>query len=505
MGPFTTTLQRIPKEVGSDVWTSDRRGKLVALVEWLYGETDVSKIEIRYSPSIIARSECELFGISSPRFALRARIDGYGFINLRRLAVTARQLEASNNPKGFSQILQDCRRSCPSWWIGDSLLREPHWLKEFGDERTMLSVDLAEAYGEKSPGKLTPFVAHLSIGGGLCAQAACFMGLCLSRSSSVVGIAEITRLANDGVQEFNLHGLYPDSIKRFIRNDPALNTQREVEEVEWADDKEKQRIGHALRTYLQNGIPVIVMMSISRMLGRHVGESAVPILQPSEFSVTGNRNEIPLGDFKVLAAPDLATDLNHDYHCVVLVGCTSSHFFINDPATFPFIPVTDDQLFEARPYHREGIDDKTPVPSLKQAPFCVMPLVPADVSVPLMNMDSMPGLLQIAIEEQAVVGSTGIRYGDSYSITRTRFHLIILGGESVSEECGVPDSALEIAASRLGNRWVWVQHIPFPDEKKTTSKSFWFWNASEYSLTRSLMLVVGVGVCDEMSFTVFWP
>ena len=79
----------IEDEVGEDVF-SDGAGKLSLLQEWLYGEK--TPFHPRIAPSIIARSEAELLGISTPRFGIRVYPNDNSFVNIRRRRITGRQI-----------------------------------------------------------------------------------------------------------------------------------------------------------------------------------------------------------------------------------------------------------------------------------------------------------------------------------------------------------------------------------------------------------------------------
>ena len=91
----------IEEEVGEDVYLPGDNSKKLALFEyWLYGR--VSEIDPRLAPSIIARSEAELLGISSPRFAIRVHLQQGSFANIRRRRVTSRQIRMT-----YDEVLAD--------------------------------------------------------------------------------------------------------------------------------------------------------------------------------------------------------------------------------------------------------------------------------------------------------------------------------------------------------------------------------------------------------------
>src|SRR5689334_1535841 len=88
-----TKLNRITQkeaiqEIGNDGWR-----RFCSFSEWLNPGSD-SRIFLRYAPSIIMRSELEVFSISSPRFAIRAYFgpNWSNLVNLRRIAGLCRQV-----------------------------------------------------------------------------------------------------------------------------------------------------------------------------------------------------------------------------------------------------------------------------------------------------------------------------------------------------------------------------------------------------------------------------
>src|SRR6185437_9043786 len=81
---FKLEPEHVEKELGSDQFTR----QLDEIRNFLqFGKRDSV---YRHAPSIIARSEAELFGTSLPRFAVRCHFDAKGsFANLRRNAMFA--------------------------------------------------------------------------------------------------------------------------------------------------------------------------------------------------------------------------------------------------------------------------------------------------------------------------------------------------------------------------------------------------------------------------------
>src|SRR4051812_29793986 len=75
--PFELSIDEVEAQVGD-------LGSLRLLQKRLYGD---APLRFRYAQSVITRTEAEVLGMSSPRFAIRAYLDpaGRSFVNLRRI------------------------------------------------------------------------------------------------------------------------------------------------------------------------------------------------------------------------------------------------------------------------------------------------------------------------------------------------------------------------------------------------------------------------------------
>lgn len=159
---------------------------------------ETGEIEYRPAPSLVVRSELEILGLSMPRFALRAYLDNAhrNFVNARRVP----QLEIQELEWGT----RECRRNWikignieevqpgpgetlvslikGSSCIADSLLQPPE--AEAEDYR-FLTTELGRACGEGCDVDGSPYVKHIRLGGGQCAQAVAFMANTLPRQNSV--------------------------------------------------------------------------------------------------------------------------------------------------------------------------------------------------------------------------------------------------------------------------------------------------------------------------------
>jgi hypothetical protein len=520
-------------ELGSRVIASDETGYVALLRDWLYDRNNASKSRkpprARFAPSIILRSEAELFGVSTPRFAVRIYFGKYGFVNCRRLRQLAEEILFCHQGHGVDPDLK--KRLSAENWIADSLLQPPHDLVT--ERYRFLSVDLARAYGEKGPRVGVPFVTHIRHGGGMCAQASCFMVMALlhKRVNPIGGVADLTvlanreRLAGPVVRKGRL-GLSPrkivDLFRRRVRGVNAhLETVNPNDTEIWPDAY--TRVNIALQSHLCSGFPAIAFVSLSRMFGYQTlhGASADPILIPGVKDYqTKKRNAIPL---KGLQSIDQKKRLAHT---VVVVGWKpdSDEFILNDPATYPFIPATARQLVDARQYRkrtqaerdedkragkkRELSEDMLPGVSL-------ITFTPKSVRLPLLNYLSrrdkelkthkkklfeISGLFDHAEMVQAGGMSTpwGLKYGIHYVDQPVRLIKVSAATEALDMPSLKSDKsdaeAARIAADLVKNQqlrpdWYWVQHIPNADMDDKTLETLWFWKTRDSRTYHSCDLV----------------
>lgn len=499
----------IKEEVGADVFAAGKSdGKLQLLEKWLYGtETPVTP---RLAPSIIARSEAELLGISSPRFAIRVYLGLNSFVNIRRRKITAHQIRKTH-PKEIADALLETKytgegqrvRSDESQvrstnWIADCLLAPPPRLLQ--QRFQILTCTLGADYGEDNIHTATPFVTHISIGGGLCAQAAVFMAICLMEGTEIFGISEITCLAAENRDHFEIHGLKPSTIERFLTKSARLSAQLQcVPNPILKNEREAtiETIRCVLRAYIENRIPILLMLSSSRMQGLSPGEQEPPkdanaIIRSSLKSVEDDLR-LPLGE--ELSYVDSAVidrnDLQNDYHCAVIVGCNSDAtcFLINDPGTMPFVKATVEQLFDARSYknfqadrpNQNQVHHVDPVSETDLGEFQFISVCPKGVNLPL---------LRLATQQPQVGGLINaiqpLRHRMDYTPTSCawpaiRMHLGRWTGTGMDfrSTLVLDDAAIRlVAASGLKtDRWYWVSQITSPDRHQKYSRSFGFWDA----------------------------
>lgn len=328
--------------------------KLAALRRYLLRSiADDFPIRIRYAPSIIVRSEAEMFGLSRPRFAIRAYLGPNCLVNMRRIQAMAATIK-THYPSSVAEQLSAEYRSAITGWIADSLLIPPETAG--ADDRPMiyLSADLWYAFGEPVEGTAAqkkqpiPFVTHLRVGGGMCAQAAAFMALTLAKARRIYGPSELTRLVFSKQDSIPLDGLTCDQLCDLL----SLKEFETNAVCQVVHHRQTRILDVVLRAYIGSEIPVILLVALSRLAGKH-DKCAQPIINRGDPLVSSLVSESHWTG--VLAEYHIN---RNDHHCIVVVGmsqdtgdpCGPSLFSVQDPATLPFLPATAEQLLDARRY-----------------------------------------------------------------------------------------------------------------------------------------------------------
>lgn len=384
---FEVTEAQVEPEVGR---AELRRLRLLS--HWLSQGTkslsneslDEISLCYRSAPSLIARSEAELFGLSMPRFAYRAYLDdgGRSFVNARRIETFCRSVASRLDPDSRSDFLSRLKQRCSC--VADSLLEPPARLSDFHIQ----TVELGRAYGEHQEIWGTPYVMHIEhLGGGMCAQAVCFQATALWEhcAGGIFGVAEITALYDEKQRFMDLSGMSPDACTKYFEN-PKVGLAAQLQQFERLPSRTEvyavEKFSVALRAYAASGIPVILPLDIGRMngIGKVHGTHVFSSL-PNGFREGWKKAH--------RAYP----------HAVLVVGverkltassANDCRFLINDPATLPFVEASASQLAEARTYQvgrtdREGL-----------APLQMISVTPKDVRLSLGASGDHQGLLWIA-------------------------------------------------------------------------------------------------------------
>lgn len=346
-------LQSLVEELGSAEVEN-----LFSLLGWIRGEKlsewrnrsrqrdelfwkTLRDLEPRPAPSIITRSEAELFGLSTPRFAFRITIRDrndnlLGFANLRRISSLKESIGRRLGLDKANDFLTRFHSRCKS--LGDCYLSpSARWPKH-----SVIATPLAESYGEAGPQLGVPFVTHFPIGGGMCAQAVCFQATALMHavSNSVLGVSEVTCLSqatsNHGsprnatcdtsVEILDFSGLKPSGIGQYFQHDmvglqPICQALQVTDKSPIGLGNVLDKYASALAGYVRSGVPVIAAVQMAKLTSSGI------------YDDLGRR---PI-------------DPGPGGHAILIVGCDPEgrRFLVNDPATFPFLEIGIEDLFRS--------------------------------------------------------------------------------------------------------------------------------------------------------------
>ena len=197
--------------------------------------------------------------------------------------------------------------------------------------------------------------------------------------------------------------------------------------------------------------------------------------------------------------------MGNDNHCVVIVGVNDDSVCLNDPATFPFLEATFEQLIDAKAYaapksgdkeigagYRHDLDqeleelereEKTP------GVFQMVSVTPNGVHAPLLNPvkdgeSNDGGLLQVSfdvmqgewLEIGQVVDPESL--GDFFLAYKSTDAARVTDVRPHDNECEFPQLDFDLV-SGLGDGWYWLQQVgDHPTAGGQTCPQLWFWDAS---------------------------
>lgn len=348
----------------------------------------------RSAPSIITRSDCELFGGSYPRFGIRVYLNEKlrSFANIRKLPLVQTAI-----PRNWSARRALAERQIPEVERVDIPWENPHTVSRRGSlvadcvlevpERyrkpgwKILSRELGIPYGEGRPLRGTPYVKGIEFS-GLCAQAVCFMVniLLADEARGVFGISEITALASDrNLEEFLLHGLTIRQICDYFSN-PEVNLEATCQFPMASELVEEEWVATVLDSYLGSGFPVILPVDLNLMLDLGPNADRTPIYEDAEN-----------------AQPTRGTEL----HCVCVLGFNEEEsgksYVFHDPSYRPYsVASANDLTFVMARFPEVGdTDDDSmvvtpPAVSSGRFPVCI-PVTAPDVKLPLAHKGTYRG------------------------------------------------------------------------------------------------------------------
>ncbi len=301
-----------------------------------------------------------MLGLSDPRFAWRVRFQqkggGYfGLVNVRRLRRILPQLNsvrAIREPRRLSSIA-DSYLSIPKIYQTNSwhVLGLPSQILRHLGEHDAPPQDVPV---------LVPYLRQLDvIGGGLCAQACCFMATMFTYHivTSVVSLPEITILARPSAtrtpyEDFPLGGLTATEVCHYFRA-PRIGMWAETQYFNYNRVRYKEReshfsaaggittlarnrIGRALRGYIRSGFPILLRVDSDRMRGKTSGRCNI---QPVSLYFAGDR-------------PNAGRSDRSCRHMVVVFGYheTDDKYLVQDPAHRPFVEMSTDAILRNSTY-----------------------------------------------------------------------------------------------------------------------------------------------------------
>jgi sugar phosphate isomerase/epimerase len=371
---------------------------------------DNSQQIVRFAPSIVTRSELELFGLSSPRFAARFYIDESCrfFINVRRLVeIESSDIRFSKRrviPDGLrhprlefdesryadpARLIQELQgQTC----IADSFLPIPELL---ADHFEHCSCDLGSAYGESEiTYSGSPFMKHINLaGGGLCAQAVCFMATVLHyrHAARVHGLVEITYWATsteplpEMPREILINGLSLHEMVTYFERAGLFAIWQRI--LPMAGGNQVSKVyEQGLRAYLLSKMPVIFTVDCALMDGRFDDYLPLKIRQaPNRFSPLRPNESFYVVNKTALEGKIFEFPFN--YHAMIATGVSidpggATEFSIHDPLKVPFMKAKAAHLIDSAAWLPRKIANSKEA-NYHSTAGCFLPVTPPEVKMPL--------------------------------------------------------------------------------------------------------------------------
>jgi len=465
--------------------------------------------EARLTPSIVTRSEVELFSISQPRFAIRVYLKDLGFVNCRRLRTFFKALETikvgtDGGPKNSPSTLSgefDTHISRYQSSIADSLLRPPLRLRKrnFYFVNTD-SIALLKTYGEYSNiptviddfrlrnETLIPFVRSFELTGGLCAQAVLFMATLsmINYSNRAVGIGEITAYAH-GIDSpyIPLEGLKTIEMKRYCEvvglrlSEQTVSRQGVFSRFQGdsdspqesnsnnLDEAERITLHRAIVSYIRSDIPVLLPVDYRKFTRPRRGQDASVFEKNGLIVRSSQKNDAHHLVLIIGHSPSLAPNATRNQHI------DEDLFAFNDPASYPYLIMSLSELSDM------GCEiDKTELNGV------VKPITPKPVTINLLQQMSDDsdgrlatdvGLIEIAALFHALFDPFGGPQQTKLIDVSIYFYLIDLQRffprDFPSYRGCLEDiwKAITGMLTDLDHRWVWCE---------TIGCELWIWSAS---------------------------
>lgn len=212
---------------------------------------------LRYAPSLITRCDTELFGISTPRFAIRLYLnDGKSFIHLRRAGSVGQAVGHRSTSK---RIIGDCILAIPS------TMENNGWF--------VIRTKLGALFGEESDWDCLPFIRSDDQISGECTHAICYMATLILHKhvSAAYGMAEMCAILSNGHQIPYRPFKLQDILEYFARVGLSSLPQIVSNHIPFAKSMEDNFL-FVVEQYIRAGIPCFLLvqediLSNNRMSG----------------------------------------------------------------------------------------------------------------------------------------------------------------------------------------------------------------------------------------------
>ncbi|EDL61723.1 hypothetical protein [Gimesia maris] len=347
-------------------------------------------LQFRLAPSIVCRSEIELYCIYMPRFGIRIELggqEGYGFLTFRRSKLLQKALEAAYADD--VTILKKPRMVEQGRYgkLADSVIRIPEKYRQicFKSPQSVnfwnvAQADLLKHYGGQ-PGECgIPFVTHSDYSGGMCAQACIFMleMYHIDNLRQINGIADISYLAatsSEGDREtlsIPLRGLEPQSIYNYFKNHFKHHFSRDSQLIlsvhnlpdRYRKNQNKESCGHLISTFSADlgDDPILNERILQRIEVEAYARSLIPQITLIDAEL--------LYDARIQPPTRLPKEPDKTHpHAILVVGTKYSfdpgtgglkeELILNDPATGPLrlLPIRD-SLVECARYHDHDLPER---------------------------------------------------------------------------------------------------------------------------------------------------
>lgn len=462
---------------------------------------------VRMAPSIIVRSELEFAGCANPRFAFRVYFkDSRSFVNVRRLREFSGRIhvyeELADEKDTYSELpgnavaalLNSVKASC----IADCLLEKP---ARFSDlVYHFIDAQLSRAYGESDP-KLDypdfrgiPYVRNISIAGGLCSHACCFMATALlhDHASGIHGLAEIMALASSPRRtRLEVAGLNDQQMNRYF-NFVGLTLTNQAARANGAE--KLHEFEAAVRSYIMSNMPVIAFLDLGRLMGfRSRRQATNPDVSRSIYAKNGLTLDESPSDFSPRAS---------NRHAFLIIGCNKRseqgkcNFVFNDPGAHPFMLATSEEIADAGPYTYPN----AAVDQIDSCHFC--PVTPAAVKLPLLDFQPVDirtetdafclGLRSLSLQYRRKLRQgtnlTNAPISNDFRLTQLEQIASAVDPSAFANLGGKFQEKLDILAHGLASlavelktqygwtnqHWVWLEFLHKPDGFED---EIWVWDA----------------------------